>query len=123
LDKTNSPNVTTVNASNTVSRQFNAGNVYFVQRIGKSKHDLVLKYEWYDPNSKLSASDFGAGTTFKAAELKYTMLGVGYVLNWDENVKFMVYYNIVKNEITTGIPGYTKDLRDNVLTFRMQYRF
>ena len=123
LDKTNSPNVTTVNGSNTVSRQFNAGNVYFVQRIGKSKHDLVFKYEWYDPNSKLAAADFGVGTTFKAAELKYTMFGLGYVLNWDENIKFMVYYNIVKNEITKGISGYTTDLRDNVLTIRMQYRF
>lgn len=123
LDKTNSPNVTTVNAANTVQRQFNGANAYFVQRIGKTKHEFVVKYEWYDPNTKLSASDFGVGTTFKSAELKYQMLGLGYVHYWDENLKFMVYYNFVENEKGEGISGFTKDIKDNVLTFRMQYRF
>jgi hypothetical protein len=123
LDKTNSPNITTVNVSNTVSRQFNGGNVYFVQRLGKTKHELVAKYEWYDPNTKLESKDFAAGTTFKAAELRYDMLGLGYVYYWDDNVKFMVYYNIVQNEKGAGIAGYTKDLHDNVFTVRMQYRF
>ena len=123
LDKTNSPNVTTVNTVNTVSRQFNGGCAYLIQRIGKSKHELVAKYEWYDPNTKLSNKDFGVGSTFKSAELKYQMLGLGYVHYWDENVKFMVYYNLVQNEKGEGIAGYTKDLKDNVLTFRVQYRF
>lgn len=99
------------------------GNIYLVQRIGKSKHELVTKYEWYDPNTSLSSSDFGVGTTFKSAELKYQMLGLGYVNYWDENVKFMIYYNIVRNENANGINGYEKDKLDNVFTARIQYRF
>jgi hypothetical protein len=123
LDQNKSPNVTTVNGSNTVSRTFNGGNVYFVQRIAKTKHELAFKYEWYDPNTELSVSDFKTGTSFTSAEIKYTMIGIGYICYWDENVKFMFYYNMVQNEITEGINGFKTDLNDNVLTVRMQYRF
>lgn len=123
LSDTRSPNIVTYNISETVVRKFNGGNIYLVQRIGKSKHELVTKYEWYDPNTSLSSSDFGVGTTFKSAELKYQMLGLGYVNYWDENVKFMIYYNIVRNENANGINGYEKDKLDNVFTARIQYRF
>lgn len=123
LSENKSPNVTTVNTTNTVSRQFNGGNFYFIQRIGKTKHELAVKYEWYDPNTKLSSKDFALGTSFKSSELKYQMLGLGYLYYLDDNVKFMVYYNLVQNEKGEGITGFTKDLKDNVLTFRVQYRF
>ncbi len=123
LTDTRSPNTTIRNGANTAIRQFDGGNVYFVQRIGKTKHEVVAKYEWYDPNKKLSEKDFGIGSTFSGAELKYTMLGLGYVYYWDANVKFMVYYNLVHNEKGDGIAGFTKDVKDNVLTVRMQYRF
>ncbi|NBU46200.1 MAG: hypothetical protein EBS34_01920 [Flavobacteriales bacterium] len=123
LSESKSPNIVTYNTSETVIRKFNGGNVYLVQRIGKTKHEIVAKYEWYDPNTLLSSNDFSSGTSFKAAELKYDMLGIGYVNYWDENVKFMIYYNLVKNESANGISGYEKDKLDNVLTFRMQYRF
>ena len=56
-------------------------------------------------------------------ELKYTMLGMGYNFYATENVKFMVYYNLVKNELSKGLSGYTTDLKDDVFTLRMQYRF
>ena len=123
LTENKSPNVTTVNTANTVSRQFNGGNFYFVQRIGKSKHEIAVKYEFYDPNTKVSAKDFGVGTSLKSAEVKYDMLGLGYNYYWDENIKFMVYYNFVQNEKGDGLAGFTKDVKDNVFTVRMQYRF
>jgi phosphate-selective porin len=58
----------------------------------------------------------------KQGEIKYTMMGVGYNLYLYENVKFMFHYNIVSNEVVK-IKGYTYDLKDNILTLRMQYRF
>jgi phosphate-selective porin len=103
-------------------RQFNAGYAYFIQRIAKSKHELVVKYEWYDPNSKVNASDLNGTNGMGAGEIKYTMVGLGYNLYLTQNVKFMIHYNIVKNEITK-IPGFTGDLKDNIFTARMQYRF
>jgi phosphate-selective porin len=58
----------------------------------------------------------------KSGEIKYTMLGVGYNLYLTQNVKFMFYYNMVTNE-TVKISGYTRDLKDNIFTARLQYRF
>ncbi len=123
LTENKSVNVSTVNASNTVSRQFNGGNIYFVQRIGKTKHEFAVKYDWYDANTQVSAKDFAVGTSLKSADLKYQTLGLSYIHYYDENVKFMVYYNFVQNEKGDGLAGYTKDLKDNVFTVRMQYRF
>ena len=123
LSDSRSPNIVTYNGNETVIRKFNGGNLYLVQRIGKTKHELVAKYEWYDPNTQLSSEDFVVGTSFKSAELKYQMLGIGYVNHWDENVKFMIYYNIIKNESAAGINGFEKDKLDNVFTVRLQYRF
>ena len=122
-DDNRSPNTVAFNTSSTYERQFNGGYVYFVQRIAKTKHELAVKYEWYDPNNKVSAKDFAVGTTLKSADLRYDMLGLGYINYWDENVKFMIYYNFVQNEKGEGLTGYTKDLKDNVFTVRMQYRF
>ena len=107
----------------TYIRSFNGGYTYLIQRHGKTKNELVLKYEWYDPNTKVSTNNFAIGTTLSKAELKYTMLGIGYNYYYNDNVKLMVYYNIVTNENAVGIAGFDKDLKDDVITFRVQYRF
>ncbi len=107
----------------TYVRDFNGGYVYLIQRIGKSKHEFVLKYDWYDPNTKVTGADLNGLNGMTKAELKYTMLGMGYNFYATENVKFMVYYNLVKNELSKGLSGYTTDLKDDVFTLRMQYRF
>lgn len=104
-------------------RPFDGFYTYLIQRIGKTKHEVAVKYEWYDPNTKLSSKDFVAGTAMKDSELKYTMLGLGYSYYFDDNVKFMLYYNMVRNETAAGITGFDKDLKDDVFTVRMQYRF
>lgn len=122
IDESKSPSVLP-SKTDTYIRDFNGGYVYYIQRIAKSKHELALKYEWYDPNSQLSSNAFGAMTNFTKAELKYTMIGVGYNYYYNENLKFMFYYNRVYNEKASGILGYEKDLKDDVFTLRMQYRF
>jgi hypothetical protein len=103
-------------------RNFSAGYAYFIQRLGKSKHELVFKYEWLDPNTKVSAADLNGKNGMKEGEIKYTMMGIGYNFYLDANVKFMFHYNIVANEIVQ-LKGYTYDLKDNIFTARLQYRF
>lgn len=109
--------------TSTYVRQFNAGYLYFVQRIGKTRHEITLKYDWYDTNTKITGKDISLGSGMTDAELKYTSIGLGYSFYARENVKFMAYYNIVKNELTNGIANFNKDISDNILTLRMQYRF
>src|SRR5574343_475845 len=96
-----------------VVRNFNGGYAYLIQRIGKTKHELALKYEWYDPNTKVTGADLVGTNGMTKAELKYTMLGVGYNYYMTENVKFMVYYNMVTNENAKALTGDRKSTRLN----------
>lgn len=121
-DDSKSPAAAPSTTLNTYQREFNGANVYFIQRLGKSKHEIAIKYEWYDPNTKVSGAEVDSKYGFGKGDIKYTALGLGYNIYWDQNVKFMFHYNMVTNE-TTKISGYTYDLKDNVFTARLQYRF
>ena len=84
---------------------------------------MVLKYDWYDPNTKVSGGDIGAaGSNLSAANIKYSTLGLGYVNYLTENIKMVFYFDKVWNE-KTQLKGYTTDLSDDIFTFRIQYRF
>jgi phosphate-selective porin len=122
IDESKSPS-TLPSKMDTYLRTFNGGYAYLIQRLGKSKNEIALKYDWYDPNTKVSSADFAVGTTMSKAELKYTSIGFGYNYYYNDNVKLMVYYNMVTNEKATGISGFDKDLKDDVFTIRIQYRF
>ena len=103
-------------------RKFNGGYAYLIQRFAH-KHELALKYEWYDPNTQITGADLTGTNSMTKAELKYDMIGFGYNYLFSDNVKFMVYYNRVNNELAKGLNGYTADLKDDVFTLRVQYRF
>lgn len=104
-------------------RNFNGAYFYFLQQLFNKKHQLLVKFDWYDPNTKVKGTEIGAaGSNFTAANIRYSTLGVGYLNYLTENVKLVVYYAHVKNE-KTALPGYTSDLKDNVFTFRIQFRF
>lgn len=104
-------------------RNFNGAYFYYIQSLFSLKHQLVVKYDWYDPNTDVKGLEIGAvGSNLSAANIKYHTLGVGYVNYLTENIKAVVYYARVWNE-KTKLSGYTKDLNDNVFTLRMQFRF
>ena len=104
-------------------RKFNGAYFYYVQSIFSTKHQLVLKYDWYDPNSSVSGKEIGvSGSNLTAANIKYNTLGLGYVWYITENVKLVIYYAMAMNE-HTQLKGYTSDVSDDVMTFRMQFRF
>jgi hypothetical protein len=112
----------------TYIRKFDGAYAYFIQRFGKSKHELAIKYEWYDPNTQVTGRDIFNGGSFTAADIRYEQLGLNYTYYMYDNVKFLLSYNIIRNE-ATGLSGsstvndFTKDIPDNVLTVRMHYRF
>jgi hypothetical protein len=115
--------------TSTFLRNFNGMYVYFIQRIAKTRHEVVLKYEWYDPNTAISGADIlgAARNGFTAADVKYTQLGLGYNYWFDEHAMLMLYYNIITNETTgdgtTALAGFQKDIKDNIFTLRIQYKF
>jgi hypothetical protein len=115
-----SPQAQTTGA--TYLRNFDGMYAYFIQRIGKTGHEFVVKYEWYDPNTKLATEQVNAAKGFSAADIKYTALGLGY--NWiiNDNYKLMFHYNMVTNE-KAKVTGFSRDLPDNIFTARAQVRF
>jgi hypothetical protein len=107
----------------TYIRNFNGAFFYFIQNIISEKWELMAKYDWYDPNTHVSDNEIGkAGTNLTSADIKFSTFGFGLTRYFTGNLKFLVYYAMVKNE-NTLLPGYTEDIKDNVFTFRMQLRF
>lgn len=102
-------------------RNFDGAFIYFLQNIVSKKYQIAVKYDWYDPNTKLAGNDIGvAGTS--AADIKYSTLGFGFINYFDSNVKLVLWYDMITNE-STKLTNYTKDLMDDVFTCRLQFRF
>ncbi len=123
---TASPNA--ANNADIYKRPFNGAYFYFVQNILQTPVQLVVKYDWYDPNTKVSGDDIGksvasSNKAFSAADIKYDTWGFGLAYRWDANLKLSAYYEIVKNETTKNVAADNGDLADNVLTIRLQVRF
>ncbi|MEP6674135.1 MAG: porin [Ferruginibacter sp.] len=104
-------------------RNFAGGYFYFLQHIVNLHHQLGIKFDWYDPNTKVKGDDIGRpGTNISAANIKYSTLGFGYINMINENVRLMLWYERVWNE-KTQLSGFTDDLKDDVFTCRLQFRF
>ena len=104
-------------------RRFNGAYFYFLQHIINTHHQLVIKYDWYDPNQKVHGREIGrAGSGIGFGDIKFSTLGLGYIYYINENVKCVFWYDSVKNE-STQLAGYTTDAKDDVFTCRLQFRF
>lgn len=104
-------------------RYFNGAYFYLVKEIFNTDHQLLLKYDWFDPNTKVAGKEIGApGSLFSAANIKYSTLGMGYIYHLNSNVKLTIYYAKVWNE-HTALTGFTNDVKDDVFTTRLQFRF
>ncbi|MGQ0740532.1 MAG: porin [Bacteroidota bacterium] len=107
----------------TYVRHFDGVFLLFLQHIINTEHQLLLKYDWYDPNIRVKKQEIGkAGTNLTPADIKFSTLGIGYVYQFNPQIKLILYYDFVRNE-TTQMNGYTTDLKDNILTCRLQFRF
>lgn len=105
------------------ARKFDGAFFYFLQNIVNQKWELMVKYDWYDPNRLVSASDIGKSTSnLSATDIKISTLGVGLTRYFTGNLKILAYYDFVQNE-KTALAGYTGDVPDDVFTLRMQLRF
>ncbi len=83
----------------------------------------MLKHDWYDPNTKISDNKIGAkGSNFSVTDISISTVGIGIAHYLNDYLKFFPYYDIVKNK-TKQLPGSDTDLKDNLLTGRMQFRF
>lgn len=117
-----SPNAATLPTTDTYIRPFDGGYAMLVQQVPGLPLSAVLKYDWYDPNTKVSADGVGQnGTT--ATDIAYHTWGVGVVWDATSNVRLQAYYDLPKQETSANVAGYTADRKDNSFTLRLQYKF
>lgn len=95
-----------------------------IQDIGQTPFSAVLKYDSYDPNTKLSGNEIGTEGSFTSkADLKQSTLGVGALYHFNKHVRVQAYYEFNFNETSQFVNGYYKDRKDDVFTLRLQYKF
>ena len=104
-------------------RKFDGAFFYLLQNIINKRHQLGIKYDWYDPNIDVKGDEIGNGNSnVNSTNIKYSTISIGYNYYMNENLKLFLWYDFVKNE-NTSLPDFQDDVRDNVFTCRLQFEF
>jgi len=93
-------------------RNFSGYYIYLIKNIG-SRNQFVAKYDYYDPNTKLS------GDAAKI-ELYYQTLTLAWQYYLNDNIRLSLNYEMPKNETNATN---TNNLKDNTLGVRIQAKF
>ena len=110
-------------------RNFVGGYANLVQNIANTKHSFLFKYDYLDPNTRVSGNEIGKAIVgyFPAtgADIAYTTFSIGYVYDYSHYLRFLVQYDITNHEKSENLAGYTPDdkFNENIFTFRVQIRY
>lgn len=99
-------------ASPSSYNNFTGYYVYFVKNIG-ARNQFVARYDYYDPNTKLSGDAAGSSINYKTWTLAWQ-----YYMN--DNIRITLNYLLPKNETNASNPA---DMKDNIFTVRVQAKF
>lgn len=83
---------------------------------------MILKYDYYDPNTKVSKNQIGLNGS-GSADIAYAAWGSGLMWRINNSLRLTAYYDLVSNETSSHLTGYSQDLSDNVFTLRLQYKY
>jgi hypothetical protein len=103
-------------------RPFDGAYFYYIQHLGSTKSLSILKFDWYDPNRLVKGTDIKAANGYTTADVRYNTLGIGYMRVLNAHTKLTLFYDWIMNE-ETSLTGFTKDVKDNIFTCRVQFRF
>ncbi len=110
--------------ADTYIRNFAGGYAMLVQDLGRSSFSAVAKYDWYDPNTKLSGNEIGVdGSNTTLADLTHNTWGFGLLWRASNAIRVTAYYELNRNEKTINLPNFTNDVKNDVFTLRVQYKF
>ncbi|MFC4211474.1 porin [Pedobacter lithocola] len=104
------------------TRPFNGAYFTFVQTLNSTSNQLIFKYDWYDPNSKVKGQAISTNAGLSPADIRFHTFGFGFLHHFNMHFKAVLYYDVIKNE-STQMTDYTRDRKDNVLTLRTQFYF
>jgi phosphate-selective porin len=100
-------------------RNFSGYYIYLVKNIG-NKNQLVARYDFYDPNTKLSGDNAKSDFYYKSWNLAWQCY-----LN--DNLRISLNYDMPVNEKDSAVKNAngvaTNQLKDNTFTVRVQAKF
>jgi hypothetical protein len=117
-----SPNASALPGYDIYNRWFAGGYVLFVQDLGKLPLAAVLKYDYYDPNTKIAGNNIGLNHT-GVGDVAFRQFGCGLLWQVGDGFRLQAYYEMNRNETSLRLEDYAGDLRDDVFTLRVQYVF
>jgi hypothetical protein len=121
-----SPNSNSVATTQVYRRSISSYYVILVQDFG-NRHSLVLKYDAWNPNTKISGNDIKmAGNTGTGVrDVALSNFGVGYLFRLNNNIRLMAYYDMGMNETSENMTsdGYDRKRMRDIITIRAQYKF
>ncbi|MDR1371852.1 MAG: hypothetical protein LBJ17_01815 [Dysgonamonadaceae bacterium] len=117
-----SPNAAVLPTGDTYIRDFSGFYAILVQDIGELPFSAVLKYDLYDPNTKVSGKETGINGTSKT-DLSVNTFGFGALWKISTAMRLQAFYEINSNETSDNVAAMTEDLKDNIFTLRLQYKF
>jgi len=127
----NSPNRAALPAvEDTYIRPIAGWYAILIQDLGQTPFSVVAKYDIFDPNTSVSENNIGiTNSNTSNVDLKYSTIGVGALWRISPQIRLQLYYEFVTNETSTALSNtsilkdYSKDLKDNTFTARIQYKF
>lgn len=112
------------------NRQFRGYSIYVVQDICKSPFGVAARFDSYDPNRHIKADQIGlAGTSTGAADISFKTLGISGLWTISKMFRVMANYEFVWNEKCPNLVSedsykdFSKNIKDNVFTLRLQMKF
>jgi len=109
-------------------RNFMGGHFYFIQDIYHTPLTFVFKYGYLDPNTKIKGNDITNKT-----DLTNHNYGLGLLVKMTSYLRLQLFYEMIVNEKTDQIAtvtqsngkvlDYSKNVKDNVFTARLQIKF
>jgi phosphate-selective porin len=103
-------------------RKFTGAYVILVQDIGTWPFSAVVKFDFYDPDTKISRDEVGVNSSGKA-DLWQNTLGIGALWHINQSLRMQAFFEFNNNEKTMNVAGMNENVNDNIFTLRLQYKF
>ncbi|MDR2868520.1 MAG: hypothetical protein LBV46_03150 [Bacteroidales bacterium] len=117
-----SPNTVALPTNDVYIRPFLGGYAQWVQDFGKLPLAAVFRFDWYNPNLKLKGENIGLNYSTNG-DIAVMTYGVGLLWRATNHLLLQAYYEFNRNEVSSHLIGYEKDIKNDVFTFRLQYKF
>ncbi len=106
------------------NRKFEGFYTTMIHKIPYTNLSFVARFDKYNPNKEISGDMIGLAQGSSIQDISYSTVGTGLAYDFLKNhLRVLVYYEFIWNEQTANIAEYNTNLKDNLLTIRLQAKF